>query len=273
MNIFGIDFTSAPRRGKPIMCAVCGVQGATLYVETLEALTTFEAFEALLARSGPWVGGFDFPFGQPAELVSALGWPPGWAGYVAHVAGQSMADFAADIKVFRDARPSGQKHPLRVTDARAGAISPLMLHGVPVGRMFFRGAPRLLQAGVAVWPCHRTGSDRVALETYPALVARRWIGRQSYKAEARARQTAAREAARRTVVARMQQNADEHFGVTVKLAESLADRLVEDAQGDALDAVLAALPAAWASRQVDPSYGVPATADPREGWVVDPLLL
>ena len=41
-------------------------------------LTSFAEFEALLQKPGPWVGGFDFPFGLPRDLVITLGWPQAW---------------------------------------------------------------------------------------------------------------------------------------------------------------------------------------------------
>ena len=41
---------------------------------------------------------------------------------------------------FRASRPFGDKLYLRLTDQLAGAISPMMLHRVPVGKMFFQGA-------------------------------------------------------------------------------------------------------------------------------------
>jgi predicted thioesterase len=46
---------------------------------------------------------------------------------------------------------------------------------------------------------------------------------------------------------------------------------IYDPTGDTLDAVLAAVQAAWASTQ--PDYGIPSGVDPREGWIVDPGLL
>ena len=58
--------------------------GMTLAIEGIERLETFSAFEALLARPGPWIGGFDFPFGLPAELCRDLGWPLEWKGF--HIA-------------------------------------------------------------------------------------------------------------------------------------------------------------------------------------------
>src|SRR6266513_3981420 len=60
------------------------MKGMTLVIHAIERLETFSAFEALLARPGPWVGGFDFPFGMPAELCRDLGWPLEWKALVSH---------------------------------------------------------------------------------------------------------------------------------------------------------------------------------------------
>src|SRR5712691_9975897 len=82
MRIFGVDFTSAPCRRKAITVAAGRMKGMTLVIHGIERLETFNAFEALLVRPGPWVGGFDFPFGLPAELCRDLGWPLEWKALV-----------------------------------------------------------------------------------------------------------------------------------------------------------------------------------------------
>src|SRR5205814_3639652 len=87
MKIFGVDFTSAPCRGKAITVAAGRLKGMTLAIQGIERLETFSAFEALLARPGPWIGGFDFPFGLPAELCRDLGWPLEWKALVSHCSG------------------------------------------------------------------------------------------------------------------------------------------------------------------------------------------
>ena len=74
MKIYGVDFTSAPRRAKPITVAHGFFRNSVLHMEKIEAIEDFDAFEGLLRRPGPWVGGFDFPFGLPRELVRDLGW-------------------------------------------------------------------------------------------------------------------------------------------------------------------------------------------------------
>ena len=50
------------------------------------------------------------------------------------------------------------------------------------------------------------------------------------------------------------------------LTHAQRDALVDDARGDALDAVLCLMQAAWASKQ--PGWGLPANLDPLEGWIV-----
>ena len=72
MKIYGVDFTCAPRRAKPITVAAGFLEGKALVVDEVERLESFSAFEAMLTRPGPWVGGFDFPFSLPRELVRDL---------------------------------------------------------------------------------------------------------------------------------------------------------------------------------------------------------
>lgn len=75
MRIYGIDFTSRPTRRKPITCLECRLDGGVLSAGTLESLKSFDAFEDILQRPGPWIAGIDFPFGQPRKLIETLGWP------------------------------------------------------------------------------------------------------------------------------------------------------------------------------------------------------
>src|SRR5204862_1719349 len=78
LRIYGVDFTCAPRRAKPITAAVGLLAGTSLRLRAIERLQSFAEFETLLARPGPWVGGFDFPFSLPRELIDDLGWPLEW---------------------------------------------------------------------------------------------------------------------------------------------------------------------------------------------------
>ena len=270
MRIYGLDFTSAPRRQKPITCAACDFDGDWLRVHAFDTFTDFTAFEAFLQRPGPWIAGFDFPFGQPAELVDDLEWGATWAAYVGRIGRMSKAQFVAAVTDYCAPRLPGNKYHYRCTDRLAGSCSPMMLYGVPVGRMFYQGAPRLLASGASVIPCCPTGSDRVAVEAYPALVARRWIEKRSYKTDNRHKQTSERAAARQTVVDGLCSECGDHYGFALDLTGDQSDACISDPTGDTLDAVLCAVQAAWAFIQA--KYGVPPECDPLEGWIVDPAM-
>jgi hypothetical protein len=274
VRIYGVDFTSAPSRRKPITCAAAWLNGTTLSLEQVERYETLEAFSALLGRPGPWVAGCDFPFGQPQALVAALQWPARWEAYVRTVERLGPVGFAAAIKGFRDTRPPGQKHLPRTVDRLARSCSPMMLVGVPVGKMFQRGAPLLLRSAASIWPCRPTGDHRTVLEIYPKLVAQKWA-RSGYKQDDPRRQTAAHSDARTAILEGIcgkipgldGRSVRDWYGIRVALSDSAAQRCIDDASGDTLDALLAALQAAWATRQ--PDYGVPEGHE-LEGWIVDP---
>jgi hypothetical protein len=150
LRIYGVDFTCAPRRAKPITVASGILRKNVLHLEVIERLEDFAAFEAFLQRPGPWVGGFDFPFSMPRELVRDLGWPTSWKGLVAHCAKMTRLELRAALDAYRNSRPVGSKYAHRATDLPAGSSSPMKLVNPPVALMFHEGAPRLLAAGVHI---------------------------------------------------------------------------------------------------------------------------
>ncbi|HEY5636946.1 MAG TPA: DUF429 domain-containing protein [Burkholderiales bacterium] len=265
MKILGVDFTSTPGPRKSITAAHGRLRGRVLTIDSIEPIRDFPAFEALLARPGPWIGGFDFPFGLPAELCEDLGWPRDWRKMVAHCANCDRAAWRRVLDAYRASRPVGHKYAHRVTDVPAGSSSPMKLVNPPVALMFHEGAPRLAASGVHVPGLAQGDPGRVALEAYPGLLARS-ITRASYKNDARAKQTPARAAARRRIVAALARG-ESTLDVTLEPASpALRRSLVADASGDALDAVLCAVQAAWASRQ--PRYGQPPRLPRGEGWII-----
>jgi len=269
LSVVGVDFTSAPRKTKPIVAAHGRALGLRLRIDTLAALPDFDAFERFLLRPGPWVGGFDFPFGLPRELLADLLWPQRWKTLVAFCAALSRAELRGVLNGYRATRPAGRKYAHRATDAPAGSSSPMKLVNPPVALMFHEGAPRLAAAGLHVPGLASGDRSRVALEAYPGLLARS-ITRASYKNDARAMQTPARRAARRAIVAALEAGAP-RLGIRVSLARpALRQRLIDDASGDSLDAVLCATQAAWGAMQ--PNYGLPPRLPRGEGWIVSATL-
>ena len=149
----------------------------------------------------------------------------------------------------------------------------MMLFRVPVGKMFFQRAPRLLRSGVAVEPCRPNGDPRVAVEAYPAVVARRFLGREPYKRDA-VPDTPERRAAREKLIAGLRSGiVREVYGFDVGIGRRWEERFVEEPGADALDSLLCAVQAAWAYTRRDEGWGVPPECDPDEGWILDPSLL
>jgi hypothetical protein len=273
VTIYGLDFTSAPGRRKPLIVLGCTLEGTSLRVEDSETLTDFGGFEDFLHRRGSWVCGMDFPFGQPRSLVAALGWPKDWEGYVGEVGNLPKEEFEEKIRTDMATRPPGRKWRYRLADRRSGSSSAMMLFRVPVGKMFYQGAPRLLASGVRVEPCRRNGDERVAVEAYPAVVARRFLGRTAYKRDA-APDTPERRTARETLLAGLESAIlKELYGFAVEMDDRWKDEFASDPSADALDSLLCAVQAAWAYSRRDENYGVPPECDQNEGWILDPALL
>lgn len=267
-SLLGIDFTSAPRRAKPITVAHGRLDGVRVVLDDIERCPDWAGFEAVLARPGPWLGAFDFPFGLPREAVVDLSWPQTWQELVRHCAAMGKPAFRAALDAYRETRPAGRRYAHRATDLPARSHSPLKLVNPPVGLMFLEGAPRLLAAGVHLPGMHAGDATRVAIEAYPGLLARR-ITSASYKSDERRKQTPERRAARAAIVDALVRGAPSSGGQQPALHATPAQReaLVEDASGDLLDAVLALLQAAAASRLGAPRFGLPADFDAVEGWI------
>jgi hypothetical protein len=112
------------------------------------------------------------------------------------------------------------------------------------------------------------------LEAYPALVARKWLGRRSYKSDDPQKQTPEHQNSRQDLLAGLlSPQFQAYYGFQLDLNEPLKHQLINDPTGDSLDACLCAIQAAWAYIQRDHHYGIPTTCDPLEGWIIDPDML
>ncbi|EJL84430.1 hypothetical protein PMI15_02131 [Polaromonas sp. CF318] len=265
--LLGCDFSSTPTRRKPIVMALGHEAGGRVMLERLERLETLDAFAAWLSQPSEWVGGFDFPFGLPRELVEHLGWPLQWRECVEHYAGLSRAEIRTTFAAFCDARPVGGKFAHRAFDKLAGSSPSMKWVNPPVAYMLHAALPLLLAAGVHIPGLHAGDPGRVALEAYPGLLARELIGKRSYKNDDKAKQTPERLIARKDLITALE-NGQTRLGLRLKVSHAQRDALADDASGDSLDAVLCLMQAAWAQRQGAPRYGLPLEMDPLEGWIV-----
>ena len=263
--VLGVDFTSAPRSRKPITVARGRLVAGAYALERIDPVADWSGFDRLLREPGPWIGGFDFPFGLPREAVTDLGWPGDWQTLVAHCAALGRTDLRAAFDAYRASRPVGRKYPHRATDLPAGSHSPIKLVNPPVALMFLEGAPRLARAGVTIPGLAAGDPRRVAVEAYPGYAARAITG-ASYKSDEARKQTPERRRVRAAIVARLKDDGGP-FGFPLSSTRGLLRSLVDDATGDRLDAVLAAMQAAWCLKRRARNWGLPRTIDPLEGWI------
>jgi hypothetical protein len=269
MKVFGVDFTSRPRKAKPITCAECQFDGQTLTLTSIQTFSSFTAFEVWLATPGAWIAGLDFPFGQSRKFINNLGWPAAWTAYMANIAGMRRDEFVELLEDYKHARAAGDKEHLRDTDKLAKSASPQKLYNPPVGKMFYEGATRLYRSPLSIEPMRPTHDNRIVIEVYPALFIRRYIGRTPYKSDTRAKQTPEKQAARIELIRALQAKAFYHeYHFNLALSPEFRDRLIEDVAGDELDAVICAIEAAWSWNQRNENLGIPQEVDPNEGWIV-----
>ena len=274
MILYGIDFTSTPTSKKPITVATLEpLAGERFALIAIESFAAWPAFEAFLARPGPWIAAFDFPFGLPGALIETLGWPRDWRDLMRHYASLDRPSIRALFKAYCDARPVGSKFAHRATDGPAGSSPSMKWVNPPVAWMMHAGVPRLIAAGVSIPGLdddpRRVDNTRIALEGYPGFIVRS-ITKASYKSDTRARQTPQRRDERTRIVAALERGAHR---LSMRIAFDTGQRasLIDEGSADRLDAVLCAVQAAWAWRQNqtgDIRYGLPDAIDPLEGWIV-----
>jgi hypothetical protein len=264
-RLFGVDFTSAPTRRKPITLAQGRIDGELLRFEGLREFPAFPEFELLLREPGQWFGAFDFPFGLPRGFVEAQGLGASTdevIGELRRRCGDRMG-LRRLVDSWGNTQPSGHRLLHRRTDRAMPGItssSPLQTRYVPVGFMYFEGVSRLVAADVTL-PGMRVGAPhRVAVEGYPGLLAHALIGKRSYKNK----DEPDRLIARKEIVDALEQGRSP-LGLRLKLTHAQREALVADAGGDRLDAALCLMQAGWAARQ--PNCGLPPDIDPVEGWI------
>ena len=139
--------------------------------------------------------------------------------------------------------------------------------------MFFQGSWRLANAGLCIAPRRPRENNRIAVEAYPALVARRWVPRPSYKSDTKRKQTVDQAEQRRTIVEGLRgDQVRDAYGFGVATSNQLWEECIADPGADLLDAVLCCVQAAWAHSRRE-AYGIPSDVDRLKGWIVDPSIV
>lgn len=281
-HLWGIDFTSAPTRQKPIVA----VKGSLLpcekiiNVDHIYQCTTFAEFEAFLHTppTQPQMVAVDIPLGLPADFLKAINWPSdSWEQYLKHISSLNKSAYRHSIRTYQAQQPKGAKEPKRPCDSIAGALSPTKLHYIPTANMLYEGATRIAhQTHISVWPCrYQSKSNFQLVEGYPALVMKTLspinnnADATGYKHENK--QTNSSEAKRQQLLALMASPiASTMYGGKLSLTESQQQAVIADYKGDVIDALACLLQACWAannlSKLIMPNKII-------EGWIVDPKTL
>jgi len=214
-------------------------------------LPTWSDYAAWLARPFDLIG-IDHPFGLLREMQREWGLSETWEGMRDWVTSFESAAWRQFVSAWRAGQPPGRKFRYRATDREACSRatdreacsqSPLNTVNPPVGMMLRAGLPYL---------------DRTRMvEVYPSLTARAAnVG--PYKGmDPSPRQ-------------RLLASLKDHRGREIVIPPALAEVATQDAEADALDAVIAGLTAAWAVDE--PRFGLPERYDDWEGAIVDYLL-
>ncbi|RYF76965.1 MAG: DUF429 domain-containing protein [Comamonadaceae bacterium] len=267
MLLFGCDFSSSPSRRKPIVVATGSRVGRRVLIHDILSFPAMRNWADWLIGNDAWVGGFDFPFGLPRELVQHLGWPLDWRGCMDHYIALSRSEIRSTFMAFCAARPVGGKFAHRATDVPAGSSTSMKWVNPPVAYMLHAGMPALLNAEATLPGLQEGRADRIALEAYPGLLARELIGRRSYKSDSKAGSTSERLTARECLLDKLEQG-NTRLGLCLEAGPVLRASLVADASADRLDAVLCLVQTVWAYERRHSGWGLPKSVDPLEGWIV-----
>ena len=109
MKIYGIDFTSRPKRRKPLTSLNCTFNGHVLCAGNLEEWRDFSEFEQARKRPGPWFARIDFPFDQSRKFIETICWPAIWSDYVMHAQSLGRNGLRDALNAYRQTRESGDK--------------------------------------------------------------------------------------------------------------------------------------------------------------------
>ncbi len=244
-RIFGVDFSGAVDAGRKLWVASGRVESDVLNVEScrrgdslpnspIERAACLEALRLLVASERSAIFGLDFPFGLPREVAGERTWEEVVVLVASHETAEAFRNFCIQASPNRELR--------RATDREARA--PFSPYNIRIFRQTYHGivdllAP-LIQSGVAsVLPMQSPADDRAwMLEVCPASTLKALDLYRPYKGK-----SAERRAMRGSIVAALEKS-----GLLRIADDAIRTALLDDAGGDALDSVLAALGAARSTR-------------------------
>ena len=247
--IYGVDFSGAKQAGKHIWVTGGVMEGEALRIDTCRRGDTLPdsgkqreqclvALRTLIVGSGRAAFGCDFPFGLPASLVEQ----DSWDSFVL-----AFPDLHEGADAFKEAclEAAGGSELKRVTDRESQ--TPFSPYNLWLYRQTYYGIrevlhPLVRDEGACVLPMQERLPDRPwLLEICPASTLKEEWLYHPYKGPEEQKQEG-RERILQKLVER---------GLLVAPDAAILAQLVDDAGGDALDSVVAALATARALRSLD----------------------
>jgi hypothetical protein len=254
VRVFGVDFTSAPKKSKPIVIAECETDPEVRLVQ-FHTLTTLTHFEKWL-HEFDGIAGIDAPFGFPSEFREALGLNGSWEAQANQIGSIGFEEVFRRANEFRLNRPVGNKEPRRMADVATSSVSSMKMYNPPIGRMAAKIIPLLAKTNASIFPVRVTDSDRVIFEIYCTPFARKVVGRIPYKNKAGLNQIRCR------ILSEL----------PILVPTSCRNTIIEDDLGDYLDALIGAYEAQSAWRKVTEGQTlIPSDLDLLEGWTVSSI--
>lgn len=252
-RFIGVDWSGALRAGRKIWAAaICCTEEKPPKVEFVKRPFTGLDAGGVASKFADWLesesfvaAGLDFCFGvSESHLVSGL--PRTGPAAL----GRWIADRYRTPQDFKSALGREDK---RATDRNCG--SPFAPTNLRMFRQTYWGLLALADVKLPILPWGDSSDGAVIIEILPAQVAKTLCRDCRYKG---------RSSAARLGRQRLLKEVIDTLGITISAND--ADRMVNDADGDALDSVLAAIAAAAAKES---GYaGVPAdSALTVEGWI------
>lgn len=246
----GVDWSGAAHAHRKVWAATLNFKGGQGCLVQLHRPFSSRGAQTVSEGLGPWllaqgadVAGLDFCFSLEASQLAALGLPSTGPREL----GQAIVARFPSAEAFKAAIGPEKK---RITDARCAA--PFAPTNLRMYKQTYWGL-RALAACRGAFPPWSTRPGPAVVEVLPAEVVR-WLGLpRTYKGRGF-------EERRREILRCVRESSD------LRIPDSDLLTMVSDADGDALDALLAALSAAsaWASGFT----GAPPTAvSTGEGWI------
>ncbi len=256
MNRFvGCDFTSAPSSRKPLVNVWVSAADRVLRVEEICLFSSYDDWRHDLRSKPEWIGCFDFPFSLPRKFLQTVDWPTEWSSVADRIEEMTKPEFLAFVQAFATVQPYGSKEPSRQTERAVGSFSAIKLGRPSMARMAFEGISKLRSVADRVFPYWGEGS-RIAVEAYAGVVARRIVGRRSYKGASQAHSDT-----RAEILAGL----PTLFDIELQLPEGFVETVHCDHEADQLDALIAAIQGWWATTLILSTPNLPHV----EGWIAD----